>query len=92
MIEFVQLVVTPGVLIGYLRLLLVAEHKECGSGPHSPGMAKVTAVSLLVVGYVGWVFDTPGMEFEKYESVLDEILSGGPVGVLMLCRVGFVCL
>ena len=74
-------------LIGYLRSLLVAERMECSS----PGLVKVTAVSLLVVGCVGWVFDTPGMEFEKYESVLDEIPSGGPVGVLMPCRADSVC-
>jgi hypothetical protein len=64
-IEFVvQLAVSPGVLIGYLRLLLVAERMECSSGPHSPGLAKVTAVSLLVVGCMGWVHDTPGMMFD----------------------------
>ena len=71
MIEFVvQLAVSPGMPIEYLRLLFVAESLDCKSGLRPPGLAIVSVVSLLGVDCMGWTLETPGILHEHCEMIL----------------------
>ena len=73
-------------------LLLVVEHGEYSSGIRPPGLTIVSVVSLLVVGCMCWVLDTPGMLFDRSQLFVGDKSQGDFVGVRMLCGDDSGCL